>query len=254
MKVSTQKLSWSPNAASPCVIRGIDFLSLENKVTGIIGPNGSGKTTLLRCLYQSLTPSSGDIFIGENNLSSLGKKDIASLIGVVPQEYPADFNLSVEDILYLGFLPLQPVSHQQSKSKKVRLASIGETLKLNELLHRDFTSLSGGEKQRVMIGRALLQEPAILILDEPTNHLDIYHQIEILNILNTLSITVICSLHDLNLAANYCHYLNVMKEGSLVIKGEPENILSPQLLEDVFSINANIQRDNKTNKTSVIIQ
>ncbi|MFT6389561.1 MAG: iron complex transport system ATP-binding protein [Cellvibrionaceae bacterium] len=216
---------------------------MPNKVNGIIGPNGHGKTTLLRCLYNRLTPSAGKVCFNQVPFKEYDRKALAQHIAVVAQEYPSEFHLTVEDILHLGFLPYSSLTHKVADSRQKQVAHIAVQLELEHLLHRYFDTLSGGEKQRTMIARALLQQPQVLILDEPTNHLDIHHQMSLLRFLQRADITVICSLHDVNMAARFCDSISVLQYGKIVAQGSPEKVMTESLLSSVFSIDVAVTKN-----------
>ncbi|WP_444995335.1 ABC transporter ATP-binding protein [Aliikangiella sp. IMCC44359] len=251
--ITTNNLTWTPDKKNAPILSAISYTSLPHKMNGIIGPNGSGKTTLLRCLYNRLQPSSGEIFFNSRPLVNYSKKQLAKHIAVVTQEYPTEFHLTVEDILNLGFLPYS-LSYKKIKFKQQDLLySIAKKLDINHLLHRYFDTLSGGEKQRTMIARALLQQPDVLILDEPTNHLDIYHQLALLQLLKNTSLTVIYSIHDLNLAARFCDSIAVIQQGKLISQGSPEKTMTTTLFKNTFSIDASIVKSQTTQQVSIEI-
>jgi iron complex transport system ATP-binding protein len=249
--ITTHNLSWAPSHNAPPILSEVRFSCLPNKVNGIIGPNGHGKTTLLRCLYNRLTPSAGKVCFNQVPFKEYDRKALAQKIAVVAQEYPSEFHLTVEDILHLGFLPYSSLTHQSAEFKRQQIESIAAQLELENLLYRYFDTLSGGEKQRTMIARALLQQPQVLILDEPTNHLDIHHQLSLLRFLHSTDITVICSIHDLNLAARFCDSIAVLHYGKLITQGSPEEIMTEDLLHTVFSIDASITKNITNQRVSI---
>ena len=172
-------------------------------------------------------------------------------ITVVTQEYPTAFHLTVDDILRVAFLPTVALSHVTAKQKRDKIRTVAAQLDIEPLLNRYFDTLSGGEKQRTMIARALLQQPDILILDEPTNHLDIKQQIALLTFLQTTEITVIYSIHDLSLALQFCDTLAIMDAGQLLAQGSPEWVLTQERLKTVFGVDAIVTRHPSTQRMMI---
>lgn len=215
----------------------VNFTLAKGEVVAILGPNGAGKTTLLRCLFGANKNYSGKVEINENDISKLSDKQRALQIGAVSQEMPADFQLSVRTIIETGRTPHRSMFAYRDKRGQAVIDNAVSQLQLEPYLDRDIKNLSGGEKKRVMICRALVQEPQLLVLDEPCNHLDIQHQLELMQQLKQLSLSCLISLHDFPLAARYCDRVIVLKDGRLVGQGTPQEVLQPALFEDVFSVN-----------------
>ena len=219
----------------------VDLNVASSEFLAIVGPNGSGKSTLLRTLYRALRPSAGVVAVGGADVSRLRSVELARTIAVVAQERPDDFDFTVADVVRMGRTPYLG-----------RMARIGashdricaDALKRTGAVHlaaRVFHTLSGGEKQRVLIARALAQEPSVLVLDEPTNHLDIPAQLEILGLVASLEgVSVIAALHDLNHAASYADRVAVLQGGSLVESGPPDDVLRPDLIQQVFAVRASV--------------
>ncbi|MEY8204540.1 MAG: ABC transporter ATP-binding protein [Bermanella sp.] len=244
MKLQTKKLCWQANANTPWILDKVDFNAKEGHCIGLLGPNGSGKTSLIRCLFRSIQGTRGQVFLDGRDISRYSRQEVAKKVAVVMQEYPPDFHLSVDEIIQLGRLP-----HDTFFSKPALTEDddvILQRLELDSLRYRAFNTLSGGEKQRVMIARALVQKAEILLLDEPTNHLDIAHQLSVLKLTRTLGITVISSLHDLNLASQFCDEVAVMKQGKMLTQGPPKEVLSETLIHDVFSVKSTADTHPKT--------
>ncbi|MEM9042455.1 MAG: ABC transporter ATP-binding protein [Actinomycetota bacterium] len=203
---------------------------------GIVGPNGSGKSTLLRALYRALKPVAGMIHLGGEELAQLTARESARRTAVVVQEQSADFEFSVHEVVATGRSPHKGLLDRDDSHDDDVIASALRRVGASDLMGRLFTTLSGGEKQRVLVARALAQESKILILDEPTNHLDIRAQYELLELVRGLELTVIAALHDFNLAAAYCDRLYVMWDGGIAAEGTPEAVLNPELLSEVFGV------------------
>lgn len=193
-------------------------LSAESGLKGIIGPNGSGKTTLLKSISRVLKPKSGIILLNGKDVYELKAKDIAKDMTVVSQDTSTKFDFTVRDVVLMGRAP-HLGRFEMEKREDMEIAE--KAMKLTKTWHladRTITEISGGEKQRVIIAKALAQEPKVLLLDEPTSHLDINYQIEILDLIKALSkeLVVIAVFHDLNLAARYCDELILLSEVSLL--------------------------------------
>lgn len=234
-KLEVNNLSWGLFRQSP-IINNMNFEAKPGEIIGVIGPNGAGKSSLLRLIFRFLKPTSGSILVDDQDIWKMDPKIVAQKISAVLQESTVDFSLTVAEIISLGRLPYQGKLNFGKDNDEELVWDTIERIELRHLAHRQIHTLSGGERQRVMIARALVQKPEILILDEPTNHLDIKNQLEILSLIENLGITIICSLHDLNLAAGFVHKVLALSNGSLVGFGPPEEILSQELISSTFSV------------------
>ncbi|MFD3494066.1 ABC transporter ATP-binding protein [Streptomyces sp. NPDC058690] len=205
---------------------------------GLVGPNGSGKSTVLRCVYRALRPSAGTVRLGGEDLYAMSARESARRLAALPQEAVTEFDFTVAEVVAMGRLPHQrPVARTTEKDRETcesALTRVGA----GHLADRGFLTLSGGEKQRVLIARALAQQPRVLVLDEPTNHLDIAQQLEVLALVRDSGLTVLTALHDLNLAALHCDLLHVIESGRIVASGAPHDVLTPELLAEVFGVRA----------------
>nr|WP_196790750.1 ABC transporter ATP-binding protein [Motilibacter aurantiacus] len=206
------------------------------QVLGLIGPNGSGKTTLLRTLYASLKPSQGTVLLDGTDLRKVPTREAATKLAVVVQEHGGDMPLLVSEMVMLGRAPHLSTFQRASGRDTAIVADALHRVGVTHLADRPFVGLSGGEKQRVLLARALAQQAEHLLLDEPTNHLDIRYQHEILDLVRSLGITAVVVLHDLNLAARYCHELVLLKKGRVVAAGTPDEVLVPSVLEPVYEV------------------
>ncbi|MFI8490225.1 ABC transporter ATP-binding protein [Streptomyces rubrogriseus] len=205
---------------------------------GLVGPNGSGKSTLLRCVYRALRPTAGVVRLGGDELPSLSPRESARRLAALPQEAGAEFDFTVAEVVAMGRLPHQGAAARASDEDRHVCAAALEGVGADHLADRGFLTLSGGERQRVLIARALAQQPRILVLDEPTNHLDIAQQLEVLSLVRSGGPTVLAALHDLNLAALHCDRLHVVDGGRVVASGAPHDVLTADLLADVFGVRA----------------
>jgi iron complex transport system ATP-binding protein len=224
-------------------------------LVGILGPNGSGKTTLLKMLCGALRPSSGTVTLEGRRLSDWPRREIAQRVALVPQETHAAFDFSVLDIVLMGRFPyLGPFALEGPDDLVIArqaLAATGTT----EFETRAFGTLSGGEKQRVVIASALAQAPDLLLLDEPTASLDIGHQLEVqalLRGLNTGGVTMVLSTHDLNLAAALCRRLVLLRGGCVLASGPTEAVLTPLAIRELYGVHAEVERHPRAGHLSVI--
>ena len=226
---------------------GINIKFEENTFTGIIGPNGSGKSTLLKQIYRVLKPTKGKIFFDGIDIEDISSKKMARQMAVLPQENQSDFDYTVREIILMGRFPYHSFcmgDHDfdvDINLMKKYLNIVG----LREQENQYFKTLSGGEKQRVLLARALVQEAELLILDEVTNHLDIGYQYKVLEILKGLNMTIISAIHDLNLAMKFCDQVVIIDKGRIIVTGNPKDIITRENLKEIFKIDAQIiKRDN----------
>ncbi|WP_095156661.1 ABC transporter ATP-binding protein [Pseudomonas sp. Irchel 3E13] len=220
------------------LLRDIHLRVGQGEFVGLIGPNGSGKTSLLRCAYRAYEPAMGSVMLDGENLWRRTPRWCAQRIAVVLQEFPQEFGLTVADVVAMGRTPHQGLFGGDNADDAAQVAQALKRVGLTACALRSFASLSGGEKQRVLLARALVQQPGLLILDEPTNHLDPRYQLELLGHLRSLDLSVLASFHDLNLAAAFCDRLCVIAEGRIVASGTPAEVLTSELLHHVFGVRA----------------
>ncbi|MDI3535192.1 MAG: cobalamin transport system ATP-binding protein [Thermosediminibacterales bacterium] len=221
------------------VLDGITFRINKGDFVGIIGPNGSGKTTLLKTISRVLTPRSGKIVLLNKDINFMTRPEIARRLAVVAQDNRIDFDFTVEEVVLMGRLPHLRRFEKESQKDLAKAHKAMELTRTSHLASRLITELSGGEKQRVMIARALTQQPEVLLLDEPTSHLDINHQTEILDLMKKLSrenkLTIAAVLHDLNTAAHYCDYLILLSEGKVFALGSPQEVITADNIKAVYN-------------------
>ena len=244
-RLQVDRLSWGPSARQP-LIHDLDFTVEPGELLAVVGPNGAGKSSLLRCLYRYHKPLGGMVRLDGEDIWSLKPIQMARRVATVLQEPASDFGLSVGEVVELGLTP-HAGSINAAQAQDAVLAAL-DKLELTAFAARDFASLSGGEKQRVMLARALVQQPDLLILDEPTNHLDIRHQLEVLALLSKLPCTVIVSLHDLALASAYADRVLVLEAGHQVQLGAPLEVLTPQTIRSTFAVETQIDRHPSTGR------
>ena len=236
LNLSVKNISWKPLNSNKQILKNISFDLQYGKILGIIGPNGAGKTSLLKLLYRYQKPTNGVIEINNSNLWTLSANEVASNIAVVLQEHISDFSLSVEEIIALGRIPHRSSFFKNSEKDDRIIQNVLRRFSLNEISDQKLSTLSGGEYQRVMIARAFVQEPRLLILDEPTNHLDIRHQLEVIKLIKGLSLSIIVTVHDLNVAASICDYILLLKKGRSLGFGKPEDILTENKISSAFNV------------------
>jgi iron complex transport system ATP-binding protein len=237
--ITISQLCWQ--IQNKAILKNINFNVRKGEVIGIIGPNGAGKTSLLRCLTNQAnilnsSQITGNILLKNRTITQFSAKEIAQHFAVVMQKNDSIFALSVQDVMKMGLLPHKTLFSLDSDHDKAQINLALKKVGLDHVLHNHFNQLSGGEQQRVLIARALVQASQILILDEPTNHLDVYYQHQVLQLVNKLNITVIMTVHDLNLASLYCQRLLLLNQGQLICDGSPEEVLAPEQLSQVFGL------------------
>ncbi len=229
---------------------GISFSVRSHDFVGIIGPNGSGKTTLLRTISRVLHPSVGTISIDERDVYSMAPAEVAQKIAVVPQDGYVNFNFTALEIVMMGRNP-HLSTFQFESHKDLRVAKRAMVLaRCLHLASRRINELSGGERRRVLIARALAQEPSVLLLDEPTLNLDINNQIELMKTISKLrrerGIAVLSVFHDFNLAARYSDYIILLNRGRIFSVGTPEQVLTHENIREVFGVNVEISKHSVT--------
>jgi iron complex transport system ATP-binding protein len=252
--INISQLSWQIN--DKAILHNISLNVCKGEVIGIIGPNGAGKTSLLRCLTNQgniLNDKniSGSVKLKNRSILHYSSKEVAQHFALVMQKNETIFALSVQDVMKMGLLPHKSLFSLDSDHDKSQIALALQKVGLSHALHCHFNRLSGGEQQRVLIARALVQASQILVLDEPTNHLDVYYQHQVLQLVNKLNITVIMTVHDLNLASLYCQRLLLLNHGQLMCDGTPEEVLTPKKLSQTFGLPCQKNVDAITGATQV---
>lgn len=232
----------------------VEDINLEvgrGEFVGLIGQNGSGKSTVLKNIYRGLTPDSGEIILDGENLLKMPYKKSALKMAVVGQENEIPFNFSVEEIVAMGRSPHKKLFDIDNSDDRRIVHHALEHVGMADMAKSSYVNLSGGEKQRVIIARAVAQESDFLILDEPTNHLDVSYQMQIFDFIKRLNVTVLSAIHDLNMAALYCDRIYVLKGGRILLKGTPEEILTPENIFDIFAVRSSVVKNSVTGKISI---
>ncbi|NLM20225.1 MAG: heme ABC transporter ATP-binding protein [Peptococcaceae bacterium] len=238
------------------VLEGLSLEINQGDFVSIIGPNGSGKSTLLKNITAEFSPQEGVVLLENQDIFKIKKKNLARKMAVVPQETAAEFSFSVWETVLMGRMPHQKRFQTDSEQD---LAITRRAMELSNVWHlkdRLITELSGGEKQRVIVARALAQEPQILLLDEPTSHLDLQHQLELLELLQSLNqtkgLTVIAVLHDLNLAAQFSQKIILLNKGRIVAYGDPAEVLTSKNILESYHIEVAIAANEITGRFNII--
>jgi len=239
--LKVQNISFSYDTTD--IIKNVTFSSEKGEFLGIIGPNGAGKSTMLRILCGILEPQRGNVFILNENIKDINQKSRAQKISFVPQETHFALNFLVEDVVLLGRYPYLSAFQRERKEDTEAVEHALAYANVMEFRKRPINSLSSGERQRVVLARALAQQPKILLLDEPTSHLDLHHQYAIMQLLKKLNaegLSVVTVNHDLNLASLYCQRLLLMYEGTIYSEGTPQSLINNENLKHVYKTDVKI--------------
>ncbi|GAX58145.1 ABC transporter ATP-binding protein [Streptomyces olivochromogenes] len=224
------------------ILRDVHLEAAKGDIVGLVGPNGSGKSTLLRTVYRSLRPADGVVRVGGDDVWELSARTAARRTAAVLQDAGTTTGLTVTEIVALGRTPHHGLMGRDGAEDRDAVAEAVERCGVGPFADRDYATLSGGERQRVLLARALAQRPRLLVLDELTNHLDIRARFELLDLIRTTGITTLAVLHDLDLAARLCDHLVVLHEGAVVAAGPVLEVLTPDLLRDVFGVRGATER------------
>ncbi|AYV68955.1 MULTISPECIES: ABC transporter ATP-binding protein [Niallia] len=229
------------------ILQDIELEIPSNKISVIIGANGCGKSTLLKTLSNLIKSSSGSIALDGKAISKFPPKQLARILGILPQSPIVPEGITVADLVGRGRFPHQNFFSGWSKKDYEAVAEAMEIMKITEFANRNIDELSGGQRQRVWIAMALAQQTDILFLDEPTTFLDITYQVEILDLLTDLNrkygTTIVMVLHDINLSARYADYIFALEKGKLVGEGKPADIITSKLVKDIFGLNCTVIND-----------
>ena len=241
--LSVEGASWSEPKSKRTILKPISFDLAPGGVLGVVGPNGAGKSTLLRLLYRYHAPTIGVVKVDGVDIWSVPARKAAQTVAAVLQEQPTDFALTVREIVALGRTPHRKGFGGGAGARDTAIVQDAlDQLGLAHFASRQLGTLSGGERQRVMVARALAQEPRLLILDEPTNHLDMRHQLEVLALIRELPLTIVTSLHDLNMATAVCDHVLMLQGGSPLSFGTPQTVLTESAVSQAFQVTARQER------------
>ncbi|MBC7589653.1 MAG: ABC transporter ATP-binding protein [Salinibacterium sp.] len=238
------------------ILQDLSIVIPDDAFTVIVGPNACGKSTLLRTLARVLKPSGGTVLLDGNDIAKSPSKEVARSIGLLPQSSMSPEGITVVDLVSRGRYPHQSFLKQWSVADEQAVAAAMDATHVTDLATRHVDELSGGQRQRVWVAMALAQQTSILLLDEPTTFLDIAHQVELLDLFDRLNRehgrSLIAVLHDLNQAARYATHLIVMKDGGIVAQGAPDDVVTAELVEQVFGLRARIIEDPESGSPLVI--
>lgn len=220
------------------VLNNISFQVKKGEFLGIIGPNGSGKTTLLKILYRLLSPECGEVLLESRSLQKMDRIEISKKIGVVAQETHILFPFRVIEVVLMGRNPyMRHLIFETKKDLEIAKRAM-ELTEISSLSDRFIDELSGGERKRVFIARALTQEPEIILLDEPTANLDMHHQIDFLNLIQSLNkekgLTIIMATHDINISSEFCNRIILLQNGNIFKMGTPSEVITQENIEKVY--------------------
>ncbi len=238
------------------VISDIELKFKPGEFCAILGPNGAGKSTLLKTIPGFLPRTSGEIIINERSLDAWKRKELARIIALIPQEFQLQFDFTVEDLVLMGRFPYTGYSQNYTSLDKEKAMEVMEKLDLIEMKGKMFSQLSGGEKQRVAVARALVQETDVILMDESFSHLDINHQIELMDIVTTinreLGKLIILVSHNVNLAAEYCDRMILIKHGKIIADGSPLEIVTRENLQKLYNMELQIISNPNTGRPCLL--
>ncbi|MBF4561904.1 ABC transporter ATP-binding protein [Microbacterium sp. VKM Ac-2870] len=249
MTLSADRVSW--RRGGRLVVDGVSLHPATGSTVGLLGPNGSGKSSLLRLLHGVARPDAGVVRLDDADITSLRPRAVARAVATVSQHADTDVELTVRDVVRLGRTPYRSLWGGDTTADDRAVDAALAHVQLTPKADQDWHALSGGERQRAHIARALAQEPRELLLDEPTNHLDIRHQLDLLALVATLPVTTVVALHDLNLAAMFCDHILVLSAGAVVAAGTPAEVLTPQLIADVYEVRTVVNVDPSNGRPTI---
>lgn len=238
------------------VLCGISVSVARGEFAALIGSNGAGKSTLLRCVSGLMQLQGGEIRICGKSTAAMRPKERARLVAVVPQSYAVEYDFTVEDVVAMGRYPYQSFGKRESQEDTAAIRDAMEITSTLEFRKRLYNELSGGEKQRVILARALAQQPEILLLDEPTSALDIHHQTEVMELITGLNqregLTVLAVLHDVNMAARYCSRMILLRDGKIAADGEPSAVITRKNMEALYQMKLLIRENPLFHRPEIV--
>jgi iron complex transport system ATP-binding protein len=250
--VSLDLVEVSVDIAGRRIVSDIDISVPDGGFVGLLGPNGSGKSTILKAMYRVHRPASGQVLLDGTDLLAMRPKEAARKVAVVAQESTLEFDFTVLEMVMIGRNPHKGPFERDTRTDRWIVAEAITRVGCDHLTHRRFNTLSGGEKQRVLIARAIAQGADHLILDEPTNHLDIRYQVEILELVVGLGVTVLAALHDLSLAALFCDSVHLLADGRVVASGTPARVITSEIVRHAYGADVLIVEHPETGTPHLI--
>ena len=250
MKLEVKDITYSIDGKT--IVDSVSLEIEEGCFMGLVGPNGCGKSTLLKSIYRTYKPDSGVVYIDGKSTDDMTNRELARELSVMQQENNIEFDMTVFDMAMLGRFAHQKMFGNDMLRERELVRQALKEVGMAGYEERSFLSLSGGEKQRTLVARALVQKAPMIILDEPTNHLDIGYQYQIMSILKKQNLTVFSSVHDLNIAACYCDKVILMKKGKIVDVGTPEEMFVPDKIKFLFGVDTQITTNIATGKPNIM--
>ena len=233
--------------SSSTILKDVSFEIGPSRLVTIVGPNGSGKSTLIKCIDRILAPEKGSILIDRKEVTKMDRMEIARNLAYVPQSSARTFSSNVFDTVLMGRRP--HIGWLSSSDDEERVWEVLRLLGIEELAMSGFGELSGGQQQKVLIARALVQDTKVMLLDEPTSNLDIWHQLDVMNIVRDLvkkrRMTALMALHDLNLASKYSDGIIMMKKGRIMAVGDPASVLTPENIEAIYNVEVAVRSQSE---------
>lgn len=237
------------------VLEDVSLTVEPGELVGLIGPNGAGKTTLLRHIGGVLTPDAGRVIVGGDPVASLSARELGRRVAVVPQQLSLSFDFSIREVVAMGRHPYQGRFDRRDRADRARVDAAMASTDIEDLADRPFSEVSGGERKRILIARAIAQDTPGLLVDEPTASLDINHQVAVFELLRDLvsdDKAVLAAVHDLDLAARYCDRLLLLGDGSITAAGSAESVLSSETLRSAYGIETTVV-DNPVTDTPTVV-
>jgi iron complex transport system ATP-binding protein len=216
------------------IVNDVHVTVPDGSFVGLLGPNGSGKSTIMKTIYRVNHPEAGQVLLDGQDLLAMRPKEVARRVAVLAQDTTVEFDFTVFEIVMIGRTPHKRAFDRDNDTDRSIVAHAIERVSCEDLAHRSFNTLSGGEKQRVLIARAIAQGADHLILDEPTNHLDIRYQLDVLELVAGLGITILAALHDLSLAALFCDTVYLLTDGTIVTGGPPASVITTEMVRHAY--------------------
>ncbi|MEQ9887108.1 Fe(3+) dicitrate ABC transporter ATP-binding protein FecE [Pectobacterium zantedeschiae] len=255
MELTTQNLT--AGYGEKRILDGLSLSLPAGKITALLGPNGCGKSTLLKCFAKLLTPESGAIQLNGKPLSTFSARQLSRHLALLPQHHLTPEGITVRDMVAYGRSPWLSLWGRLSQDDRQRVQLAMEKTHIVDLADKRLTDLSGGQRQRAFLAMLLAQDTPVVLLDEPTTYLDINHQVELMKLLRELNQaekTVVTVLHDLNQASRYCDHLVMLAGGRVMAQGSPHEVMKPELLQQVFSIDAEIHADPVSGQPMCVVR
>ncbi|MCY9850114.1 Fe(3+) dicitrate ABC transporter ATP-binding protein FecE [Pectobacterium jejuense] len=255
MELTTQNLT--AGYGDKRILDGLSLSLPAGKITALLGPNGCGKSTLLKCFAKLLIPESGAIQLNGKPLSAFSARQLSRHLALLPQQHLTPEGITVRDMVAYGRSPWLSLWGRLSQDDRQRVQLAMEKMHIVELADKRLTDLSGGQRQRAFLAMLLAQDTPVVLLDEPTTYLDINHQVELMKLLRELNQagkTVVTVLHDLNQASRYCDHLVMLAGGRVMAQGSPHEVMKPTLLQQVFSIDAEIHAEPVSGQPMCVVR